>query len=247
MSEQPMESEIVTQSGMPSGMAATASVTDMRIMYSQEGLLKSDGFFVLRATPSAKTTTQTPMASTPMRDPKASTFACKGVAFEDVSGKHPHRFFPVFPSSAIRRAMPPMRVFMPVATTMPLALPLVTLQPENTMVSGVSFSPSPDVFFFANFATSSGSPVRHISLTFKSSASYRRMSAGTTSPVPKSTMSPDTSVVVSILSSTPPRSTETVACDIFDNASRASPALFSVYAAIPAFRSTSTTIALPVV
>mmetsp|Transcript_69052 Transcript_69052/g.192215 ORF Transcript_69052/g.192215 Transcript_69052/m.192215 type:complete len:299 (-) Transcript_69052:321-1217(-) len=230
MSEQPIEREIVTQSGMPSGMAATANVTAIKIMYSHDSPSRSSGFLVSSATPRIKTTTHTPIARMPMRDPRRSTFTCKGVALDDVSGKQPHFFFPALESPAMRRAMLPIRVFIPVSTTTPLALPLVTLQAEKTIDSGVNFSTSPgfDAFFFANFGTSSGSPVRHISATFKSSATNRRMSAGTTSPVPNNTMSPATNVVVSTLSSAPSRMREIVACDIFDNASKASPALLSV-------------------
>mmetsp|Transcript_125866 Transcript_125866/g.364177 ORF Transcript_125866/g.364177 Transcript_125866/m.364177 type:complete len:200 (-) Transcript_125866:418-1017(-) len=192
----------------------------------------------------------TTMAMTPIFPPSFSKFCCKGVAFPEVSGRHPHFFFPLPPSSpAISCAMRPMRVDMPVSQTMPFPLPLVTLQPEKTMFSGVSFSGSPGFFvlIFAVLATSSGSPVSAISLTFTSSASTSLMSAGTTSPVPKITTSPRTTVGTSTRCSEPSRKTPIDACVIFESASRASPALCSVHAAMPAFRITMTKMALPVV
>mmetsp|Transcript_57019 Transcript_57019/g.144767 ORF Transcript_57019/g.144767 Transcript_57019/m.144767 type:complete len:288 (+) Transcript_57019:1880-2743(+) len=99
ISLQPMDREMVTQSGMPSGMAATASVTAIRTMYSQEGPVKFEGSRRSMATPMTKITTQTMIAKTPMRAPRRSKFTCRGVAFADVSGKHPH-FFLLLPPSA---------------------------------------------------------------------------------------------------------------------------------------------------
>mmetsp|Transcript_130440 Transcript_130440/g.316862 ORF Transcript_130440/g.316862 Transcript_130440/m.316862 type:complete len:286 (-) Transcript_130440:75-932(-) len=88
-----------------------------------------------------KITTQTMMASTPMRAPSRSRFTCRGVALAEVSGRQPQVFLPLPPSlPAMSWAILPMRVRMPVSTTMPLPLPLVTLQPLKTMFSGVSFS-----------------------------------------------------------------------------------------------------------
>mmetsp|Transcript_14921 Transcript_14921/g.34290 ORF Transcript_14921/g.34290 Transcript_14921/m.34290 type:complete len:251 (-) Transcript_14921:49-801(-) len=210
MSEHPMEREMVTQSGMPSGIAATANVTEMRIMYNHAGLPGFAGSVRSSATPMMKMTIQTTMASTPMRPPSFSKFCCRGVAFPDMSGKQPHLFFPLLsPSPAMSCAMRPMRVDMPVSQTTPLPLPFVTLQPEKTQFSGVSFSGSPGFFTFnfAVLATSSGSPVKAISLTFTSSASMSRMSAGTTSPVPKTTTSPRTTAGTSTFTSWPSRST----------------------------------------
>mmetsp|Transcript_66174 Transcript_66174/g.120622 ORF Transcript_66174/g.120622 Transcript_66174/m.120622 type:complete len:254 (+) Transcript_66174:801-1562(+) len=209
----PSDKEIVTHSGMPSGIAATARVTAMRIMYSQAPLLGFVGSLLSIAVPITNTPIQTTMANTPMRRPRLSSLFCKGVAFADVSGKQKQVFLllpPAFESfSTSSCAIRPMRVLMPVSTTMPLPLPFVTLQPEKTMLSGVSFSVSP---FFGSLnldvlATSSGSPVSAISLTFKSSAVIKRMSAGTTSPVPNITTSPRTMVVVSTFNSEPSRRT----------------------------------------
>mmetsp|Transcript_19825 Transcript_19825/g.50694 ORF Transcript_19825/g.50694 Transcript_19825/m.50694 type:complete len:233 (-) Transcript_19825:506-1204(-) len=210
ISLQPMESEMVTQSGIPSGMAATARVTAMRIMYSQAGLSGFEGSVRSIATPMMKMATQTTMASTPMRPPSFSRFCCSGVALPEVSGRQKHFVFPLPPSSpAISWAMRPIRVCIPMSVTKPLPLPLVTLQPEKTQFSGVSFSGSPSFFglILKVFATSSGSPVSAISLTLISSASIRRMSAGTTSPVPRTTRSPRTTHGTSTFTSTPSRTT----------------------------------------
>mmetsp|Transcript_72586 Transcript_72586/g.210077 ORF Transcript_72586/g.210077 Transcript_72586/m.210077 type:complete len:272 (-) Transcript_72586:152-967(-) len=185
----------------------------------------------------------------PMRAPNLSKFFCNGVWFAVVSGKHPHFLgCSCVESPAISAAMRPMRVDMPTSTTIPFALPLVTQEPEKTMFSGVSFSgPSPCfIFTFVFFATSSGSPVRAISLTLRSSESDKRRSAGTTSPVPRTTRSPRTTLRVSTLTSTPLRITEIAGCDILDKASRASPALNSVHAAIPALMMTMMKIACAV-
>mmetsp|Transcript_5350 Transcript_5350/g.15893 ORF Transcript_5350/g.15893 Transcript_5350/m.15893 type:complete len:251 (+) Transcript_5350:565-1317(+) len=210
MSLQPMDKEIVTQSGMPSGMAATARVTAMRIMYNQAGLSGLEGSVRSMATPMMKMTTQTPMAMMPMRPPNFSKLFCNGVALADMSGKQPHFFFCLPPlSPAMSCAMRPILVPMPVAMTMPLPFPFVTLQPEKQQFSGVSFSGSPSFlgFIFHVFATSSGSPVRAISATLMSSASTRRRSAGTTSPVPRTTRSPLTMSGTSTLTSLPSRTT----------------------------------------
>mmetsp|Transcript_93289 Transcript_93289/g.301770 ORF Transcript_93289/g.301770 Transcript_93289/m.301770 type:complete len:219 (+) Transcript_93289:787-1443(+) len=99
MSLQPMDREIVTQSGMPSGMAATAKVTAMRIMYNQAGLPGLDGSVRFMATPMMKITMQTMMAIMPMRPPNLSKFCCRGVALAEVSGKQPHFVFGFPPSS----------------------------------------------------------------------------------------------------------------------------------------------------
>mmetsp|Transcript_74366 Transcript_74366/g.221872 ORF Transcript_74366/g.221872 Transcript_74366/m.221872 type:complete len:316 (-) Transcript_74366:360-1307(-) len=231
MEELPMDSEIVTHRGMPSGMAATARVTAMRIMYSQDGLVGLSGSRVSMIRPMKKTTTHTPMAPMPMRAPNFSTLACSGVWFAEVSGRQPKRFLALAPPP-MSAAILPMRVPMPVATTMPLPLPLVQLQLEKHIFSGVSFSASPPPMLccltLLFLETSSGSPVRHISATFTSVASTKRMSAGTTSPVSITTRSPRTTVVVSTLCSFPSRMTRIMGCDILAKASKAPPAWFSV-------------------
>mmetsp|Transcript_52588 Transcript_52588/g.122388 ORF Transcript_52588/g.122388 Transcript_52588/m.122388 type:complete len:217 (-) Transcript_52588:855-1505(-) len=80
MEELPMEREMVTQSGMPSGIAATASVTEIRIMYSQGGFCGLSGSLVFTMTPPMMNTTMhTAIAPMPICAPSRPTFCCKGV------------------------------------------------------------------------------------------------------------------------------------------------------------------------
>mmetsp|Transcript_27811 Transcript_27811/g.57617 ORF Transcript_27811/g.57617 Transcript_27811/m.57617 type:complete len:233 (+) Transcript_27811:875-1573(+) len=220
--EQPEESEIVTHSGMPSGIAATVKVMATRIMYTHPAVSGLFGSLVWSANPTMKTMIQTMIARAPMTMPSLCKDACKGVMVAAAFGSHfPQR--PGFSFPANSAAMLPTRVRMPVATTTPRALPLFTLQPEKTMVSGVSL-PLWVLFGFAAFATSSDSPVKGISSTLRSSASSRRMSAGTTSPTPRMTMSPRTMALLLTCSSTPSRHTMASGCDILESASSALPA-----------------------
>ena len=62
--------------------------------------------------------------------------------------------------------MEPTRVFIPVSRVTPTAFPFVTKQLEKTIVAGVRVFTA-FVFTTEFFATSSGSPVRSISFTFK--------------------------------------------------------------------------------
>merc|ERR1711966_533355 len=50
---------MVTQSGSPSGMAATVRVTETRIMKNQEGVSGSSGSLVFMRRPTTNTTVQT--------------------------------------------------------------------------------------------------------------------------------------------------------------------------------------------
>merc|ERR1719316_96432 len=79
MAEQPFDKEIVTQSGIPSGMAATAKVTAIRIIHSQLGFSGLSGSLVLSANPTTKTTVHTPMAIKPMLTPSFWSENCRGV------------------------------------------------------------------------------------------------------------------------------------------------------------------------
>mmetsp|Transcript_19000 Transcript_19000/g.42742 ORF Transcript_19000/g.42742 Transcript_19000/m.42742 type:complete len:250 (-) Transcript_19000:435-1184(-) len=241
--QEPLESEMVTQRGMPSGMAATARVTEMRIMYSQVGFSRSSGSFVLRMRPTMKTTRQTQIAKTPIHMPRFCRACCRGVWLPETSGRQPPHapFFLSFPRLR-RPAIVPTRVFMPVKRTTALAEPLVTLHPEKAQFSGVSF---PLALVLVFFCTSSGSPVNGISLTFKSEASKRRTSAGTMSPTPKRTISPGTIVLLFGSTSFPSRISLAEGEDIFESFSSASLAEFSVTAAMPALRMTIRKMARP--
>mmetsp|Transcript_5337 Transcript_5337/g.12637 ORF Transcript_5337/g.12637 Transcript_5337/m.12637 type:complete len:248 (+) Transcript_5337:2101-2844(+) len=207
ISEQPMDKEMVTQRGMPSGIAATARVTEIKIMYNQAALSGFVGSLRSVTQPIMKIPTQMMIARMPMRAPSLLRLCWSGVWLPDVSGKQKHVVFG--PSSpAMSLAIRPMRVPIPVSVTNPRPAPLVTLQPEKAIVSGVSFSgPSFFSFTLLVLVTSSGSPVKAISLTLKSLASKRRRSAGTTSPTPRTTMSPATTVGTAIWTSLPSRST----------------------------------------
>mmetsp|Transcript_94161 Transcript_94161/g.292905 ORF Transcript_94161/g.292905 Transcript_94161/m.292905 type:complete len:265 (-) Transcript_94161:60-854(-) len=187
--------------------------------------------------------TQTTTAMAPMSMPSLCSEACSGVMFEAVSGSSPPQR-PGRSAPARSAAMLPTRVRMPVATTTPRAEPLVTLQPEKTMVSGVSL-PDSALRGLACLLTSSLSPVSGISSTFRSWASRSRASAGTTSPVPRIKTSPRTTALLGTDSSTPSRSTRASGCDILERASSALPAELSVAAAMPALRTTITRMAMP--
>ena len=132
--------------------------------------------------------------------------------------------------------MEPTRVRIPVATTRPMQVPALTLQEEKAMLSAVSFSGWPGTrgLILVFLATSSGSPVRSISLTRKSLALMQRQSAGTTSPVPSLTTSPRTMFLDSMETSSPSRMTVHMGDWREERASSASLALFSVTAAMVA-------------
>mmetsp|Transcript_4308 Transcript_4308/g.10426 ORF Transcript_4308/g.10426 Transcript_4308/m.10426 type:complete len:307 (+) Transcript_4308:3577-4497(+) len=248
----------VMASGRPSGMAATVSVTATRIMNSHEGVSGSSGSRVSSAMPTMNTMRQMAMAKYPMVTASFSRLTCSGDCPDLVSGMQLLAFFflgagggtPASMSAAdcatatsssspeelSSAAMDPTRVCMPVATMMPTPVPALTLQEENAMLSAVSFSGTPGTAFFTLvfLATSSGSPVRSISLTRRSLALTMRRSAGTTSPVPSFTTSPGTRFTESTWTSSPPRITVVMGDCSEDSASRASFALFSVTAAIVA-------------
>mmetsp|Transcript_71721 Transcript_71721/g.210633 ORF Transcript_71721/g.210633 Transcript_71721/m.210633 type:complete len:260 (+) Transcript_71721:2315-3094(+) len=183
------------------------------------------------------------MARTPMSIPRRCSEACSGVMPLVMPGMPPAHL-PRFWDPSRRAAMAPTRVLMPHAAVIPRALPLVTLQPEYTMCSGVRRCGSRRRGL-AFFDTSSDSPVSGISLTFRSWASRSRRSAGATSPTPRTTMSPTTMELLGTATSAPSRSTTASGWAIFARASRALPAWFSVAAAMPAFSTTMTRIATP--
>mmetsp|Transcript_110741 Transcript_110741/g.292439 ORF Transcript_110741/g.292439 Transcript_110741/m.292439 type:complete len:412 (-) Transcript_110741:673-1908(-) len=129
ISVEPNDREIVTQRGMPSGIAATASVTETRIMYSQVGLSSSSGSFVWRSRPTMNTKTHTPIAMPPIFTPRRCRLSCRGVMLPVVSGRQP-QVLPPSLSAVIMPAILPTSVSMAVRMTMPLPLPLFTSQPE---------------------------------------------------------------------------------------------------------------------
>mmetsp|Transcript_516 Transcript_516/g.1994 ORF Transcript_516/g.1994 Transcript_516/m.1994 type:complete len:290 (-) Transcript_516:552-1421(-) len=254
----PVESAMVTHRGRPSGMAATVRVTATRIMNSHEGVSGCSGSLVPSATPTTNTTRHTAMAMYPSFTARSSRLCCRGLWPDLVSGRQlldlaltgsGSPFSSTFggasgssspPPSLSSAAMVPTRVRMPVATMMPTAVPALTLHEEKAMLSAVSFSATPGWrgFTLVDLATSSGSPVRSISLTRKSLALTHRTSAGTTSPVPSLTMSPRTRSLDSTCTSSPPLMTLEMGDWSEESASSASLALFSVTAAMVALMST---------
>mmetsp|Transcript_17469 Transcript_17469/g.56657 ORF Transcript_17469/g.56657 Transcript_17469/m.56657 type:complete len:210 (-) Transcript_17469:770-1399(-) len=195
------------------------------------------------ATPTTKTIVQQAQARKPIWTASLPSSTWRGVWFADVSGRQPF-WSPV--SEVRRAAICPTRVSMPVRTTRPLALPDLTVQEEKTMVSGVSFSGAPSFFFLtlSLLETSSDSPVRSISLTLRSVAKMRRLSAGTTSPVLRTMMSPRTMSEEGISTSSPSRMTVEMGDDRAERASRAPFAEFSVRAATMALRKTMMAMAM---
>mmetsp|Transcript_32396 Transcript_32396/g.100247 ORF Transcript_32396/g.100247 Transcript_32396/m.100247 type:complete len:362 (+) Transcript_32396:214-1299(+) len=121
-----------------------------------------------------------------------------------------------------------------------LQLPALTVHDEKIIVSSVSFVAWPGFLGLTTcvFETSSDSPVRSISLTFRSALSQTRQSAGTTSPTLSNTRSPTTSAADSTSDSWPSRTTRDAGADSASSASSAPFAAFSVDAAMPALRNT---------
>mmetsp|Transcript_27570 Transcript_27570/g.84571 ORF Transcript_27570/g.84571 Transcript_27570/m.84571 type:complete len:435 (-) Transcript_27570:9-1313(-) len=171
---------------------------------------------------------------------------CSGVWFADVSGRQPYDFLAPSLSDVKSAAIWPTRVSMPHRTTSTFALPPFTVHDEKTIVSGVNFSGAPALAFltFCVLDTSSDSPVKSISLTLRSEDVMMRASAGTTSPVVKTTMSPRTMSADGISTSSPSRTTVEIGDDSALRASSAPFAEFSVSAANMAFKKTMIVMAI---
>ena len=124
------------------------------------------------------------------------------------------------------RAIAPIWVSAPVATTTARPVPWATEVPRWTMqvrsARSVSAPTAPGVL-----TTASASPVREDSTTRRAAAESRRASAPTWSPSPRTMTSPTTSSEEGTTRSEPSRSTVEVASVIADRAATASAALFS--------------------
>ena len=94
-------------------------------------------------------------------------------------------------SSWVMSAILPSSVSIPLATTIPFALPEATVVPRYAMLS---LSASPACFFMVSefFSWGMDSPVREKSFVLKLKASIMRMSAGILSPSSMYIMSPGT-------------------------------------------------------
>ena len=124
---------------------------------------------------------------------------------------------------------------MPVSVTTATALPAVTRQPENTMVTRSPSGTSPESFARASFSAGTLSPVREDSSTAKLSELSRRASAGTRSPVFRRMMSPGTSCAGSSSCTFPSRKTRQTGDESVLSASSAFSALRSCVTASAVF------------
>ena len=123
-------------------------------------------------------------------------------------------------------AILPNSVSIPVATTTPRPRPLTTVVPEKTMLfrsaRGVPAGSRPGAL-----STGTDSPVSAASSTWSDVASVSERSAGTRSPISRTTISPGTTAEASISFCTPSRMTTARWTSIFLSASMASPACHS--------------------
>lgn len=162
-----------------------------------------------------------------------------GVSFSPSSWPPPPLFsFSVSLLLPLASALAEPEVFVKVPPVPPVPPPLVFLLL-------LCFPDLVPFFIRANLATSSGSPVRSISLTLRSSLEKRRTSAGQMSPTARRTISPRTMVVLDILCSSPSRMTRALGWASLESASSAPAAEFSVNAPMEALMMTMTKIAMP--
>mmetsp|Transcript_962 Transcript_962/g.1507 ORF Transcript_962/g.1507 Transcript_962/m.1507 type:complete len:258 (+) Transcript_962:2821-3594(+) len=250
----PIAREIVTQTGRPSGTAATVRDTAIRRNCNHTGSPDVGSAPLPVDTPITKINILTERDAIPSLTPKSPSFFFKGES----------------PASTPFNvsANCPILVFIPVFSTIPLPLPCVTSVPMYSIfvrVSSLLSSSLPlSVFvlgsksslFISSFGFSIGvgsvdfrtvidSPVSDASLTCKSCASISLMSAAPVFPVLIITMSPGTISVPSIVTISPSLNTSTCATTSEESASRAAPAPFSWTAPRMAFPITITIIATP--
>ena len=164
----PRARTMVTTAGRPSGMAATAREMATRSICR-----------MLRCwtTPRRKRAAQRTTATTLNIFPRSPKRLCRGVSSVGVS--------------LIIPAILPSSVSMPVATTIPSALPFMASVDINAMffhsAIGIPWGSTVSVF-----RTGMDSPVRADSLVWKPCTLIRRISAGTWSPASILTRSPGT-------------------------------------------------------
>ena len=152
----PMDSIMVTMAGSPSGMAATASETEVRN-------ISANG--IPRSRENTRSSAQMTSAAFPSSEPIRVSRSCKGVL--------------PFSSSCSSAAMRPTFVSMPVATATALPLPPRMAVLEKTMFrcsERCRFSP---VSSAAVLDTAADSPLSDDSSVSSSLASSTRASAGT--------------------------------------------------------------------
>ncbi len=169
----------VTTAGSPSGTMATASATPVKNILSSS---------FPKINPEAATKEEIIRAIAPSCFPSMPSLFCKGVFSRLIV--------------SVSRAIRPNSVSIPVATTTHLALPFVIVVPihaiELRSESGLFFETAS-----ADLLTDKDSPVRTDSSALRLSCSAILKSAGTLSPVSKSTMSPGTKFFASIVLDAP--------------------------------------------
>ena len=171
----PIDNIIVTIAGKPSGIAATASPTDVINISNGDIFLNN---------PITNIKTHITKQAIPKVFPTPANFFCIGV-----SGAL---------SSIIIFAICPTFVFIPISVTTPSALPEVTMHEENAILT---ISPKLHSFFktkFASLVAGTFSPVKLASSIFKLKLFISLQSAGTKLPDSKIIISPGTSSIASI-------------------------------------------------
>ena len=170
MRKTPSASETVTTAGSPSGMAATARLTE--VMNNSNGS-------VPRSIPSANSSATRPNAVQTSTRPNDSSFFSRGVRSSA-------------PAAAINPAMRPSSVFIAVSTTTARPVPAATLVPIKTMFARSPSGVSPGFMVPASFVTPTDSPVGADSMHLSEAASNSRASAATRSPASSARRSPAT-------------------------------------------------------
>ena len=205
----------MTIAGRPSGIADTARETAvMKISSTSMPFIR----------PTTKIIVQAARATMPRYLPSWASFCCKGV------------WVSLSPSS--RPAILPISVCIPVPVTTAVAVPYVTLHPENTILLR---SPTPafsSTTASASFSDGTDSPVKADSSLLRLTLFSSRASAGIKSPASRWIMSPGTSWEASMIFSSPSRRTLARGADIFFRASRAFSALLSCTIPIMALSTT---------
>ena len=173
----PKEREMVTTTGITSGIAATATET-ATISISGTGLPYSQ--------PMSKASNAPPKAMTDNTLPSFCIRSWSGESFAF--------------SFASSLEMRPISVSFPVRLTTALHLPATTSEPENTICLLSAAAVSSSGMNEMSFVAGSLSPVRSDSSQQSPVSSKMRASAGTRSPVERVMMSPGTRSSASILS-----------------------------------------------
>ena len=192
----PSESTTVTTAGSPSGIAATARLTDSMNALSTP---------MPRRMLSTNISAHIASAPMPRTFPIFASFICSGV---------------VGSSSVFRRcAIFPTAVSMPVRVTTALAWPAVMTEDENIIFLSSACGLPSGIRQRASFSHGMDSPVSALSCADSECEDISRASAGTRSPARTSIISPRTTSDAGIFVSFPSLMTAAVGADIFLSAS----------------------------